>query len=347
MLRITSVIFLTFVSVVACSSSSGSNDIAQDQDLVADVPSDVAVDVTGQDVPADLTADVTPDLGDDLGQSDALDAQPGDLATDSAAADSDGADVLEKPFGTACDPAQRVGKFQVGLKKFASEFSGRVFDGVDYNGVPTPKQVEGACRIVQRKPWFCDPPCDSGFQCTDKGECVGMPAPVDVGKVTVTGLTAEVSVSADGGLNYTFLDFDGAAFEPGTPIKLTATGNEAYDLSLEGEGVEKLELESPNWTLKMDTPFEAKWTAGSGQAEILITLNVDQHGSTPATLLCLVEDTGAYTIPASMVSALLAYGVNGAPTAYVFRRTVDSAKVPGGCIEFEVYSQVNLFVTVE
>ncbi len=298
-------------------------------DLVQDITPDLADDTVFVDVPADETVDsIVPDQQVDEGLDVGEDTQGGDL-------------------GTACDPTKRIGRFQVGMKKFGSEFSGRVFDSVDFNGVPTVKDTEGPCRILQRKPWFCDPPCQPGNQCTSQGTCVAMPAPVDVGQVSVTGLSAPIQVSPDAGLNYTFLDFDSAPFEPGAALELSAQGKEFAAFQLSGTGVEPLVLESIKWTLVMNEPFVARWTAGTTGATVLISLNVDQHGSTPATLVCEVADDGEYEISAEMVSALLLFGVNGAPTAYVFRRTIDSVELDQGCVEFEVYSQVNLVVATE
>lgn len=323
--------------VLGCSGGSSDEDTTVPSDTaegdVADVRvEELALDETGPEV-------AEPDL--------TLPDQTGDVGTPEVADESGGDDQWSGRYGTACDASKRVGKFQVGLKKYGSEFSGKVYDSVDFSGVPTLKQEEGECQILQRKPLFCDPACESGLRCNDQGACVAMPAPVDVGSVSVTGLSKPVALEADAGLNYTFLDFDEAAFEPGSEIELVATGAVGYEVSLQGAGVEPLELETTDWTLVMDAPLEAHWTAGSGEAEILISLNVDQHGSTPATLVCRVADTGSYTISAKMVKNLLLYGVNGAPTAYVYRRTVDSAAVEGGCLEFEVYSQVNLKVSVE
>lgn len=327
---------------IGCGGGGAKN---EPEEVASDVPSnqDVSADVPGVDVP-DLSESDLPgqDAADqDTGAQDVVDVA-GETLPDPDVVE----DVTIPPVGKACEPANRIGRFQVGMKKFGSEFSGRVFDSVDYNGVPTPKESDGECRIVQRKPWFCDPACPPGQQCSDTGSCLPMPAPVNVGLVTVTGLTVPVSVSADAGLNYTFLDFEDAPFLPGDSITLSASGEGPWSaFELAASGVAPLELESNKWELKMQTPFLARWTAGQAPATILISLNVDQHGSTPATLICEVADDGEFEIPAGMVSSLLLYGVNGAPTAYVFRRFVDSIDLDQGCVEFEVYSQVNLVVS--
>lgn len=331
-------VLIGFFAVVGCGGG-GTNEAPTDLGKAEWLPTDQQEEAVGDIVellPGDLPfvdgghQDVPYDKSEAMDETSLHDAK-GDVAS---------------PILNSCDPAVRIGRFQVGMKKFGSEFSGRVFDSVDFSGVSTLKESDGECRIVQRKPWFCDPACLPGMQCSTDGTCVPVPAPVGVGVVTVDGLSLPVAVSADAGFNYTFLDFTGAPFLPGAPVTLSAQGQGPFaPFSLAATGVEPLVLETSKWILQMLTPFVARWKLSQHPGTILISLNVDQHGSTPATLLCEVEDDGEFEIPANMVSALLLYGVNGAPTAQVFRRTVDSIDLEQGCVEFEVYSQVNLVVS--
>jgi hypothetical protein len=88
-------------------------------------------------------------------------------------------------------------------------------------------------------------------------------------------------------------------------------------------------------------PLEVKWTKGTrDDMRVHVRINVDQHGNTPISLECDAADTGALTIPAALIDALLGAGQSGVPNAKIERRTVDSKDVGPGCADLVVRSRV-------
>ena len=73
-------------------------------------------------------------------------------------------------------------------------------------------------------------------------------------------------------------------------------------------------------------------------AVVRVDVNIDQHGNSPVVLQCDFPDTGSAVISAALVDALLTSGVSGYPNGRISRRTVDSAPVGDGCMEFIVAS---------
>ncbi|KIG12491.1 hypothetical protein DB30_01308 [Enhygromyxa salina] len=73
-----------------------------------------------------------------------------------------------------------------------------------------------------------------------------------------------------------------------------------------------------------------------GEASFYLTINVDQHGLSPATLECEGPDSGSFEVPAAVIDALLSAGVSGFPTGHAYRRTVDSTQADTGCVEFQI-----------
>ncbi|MCA9706751.1 MAG: hypothetical protein KDK70_12945, partial [Myxococcales bacterium] len=82
-------------------------------------------------------------------------------------------------------------------------------------------------------------------------------------------------------------------------------------------------------------------------AHVRIEINIDQHGISPATLVCDVPDTGSYSVPATLVDALLQAGVSGFPSANLYRQTIDSTQGPTGCVELRIRGRTPTAVEVE
>jgi hypothetical protein len=76
-------------------------------------------------------------------------------------------------------------------------------------------------------------------------------------------------------------------------------------------------------------------------------VNVDQHGNSPVTMVCDVEDDGQHTIPSGIITNLLEYGVSGFATFDLYRRTVDSTWLEPGCVELRIFSYMQGKLMVE
>lgn len=244
----------------------------------------------------------------------------------------------EKLYGEPCDLADRIGRIEITVSQYGSWLDGKLFDKPSAQQVLTPKESEGECILMMAENFHCEPACMPGEECTQGGTCEVAPVPQGVGTLTATGLTEEVVVDPNAGKYYSKVDFAEDAFETGSLIEVTAPGDELEGFALQGAGVDKLELVGGDWSMTAGEPLTIEWAVSDGPGKVSLRINVDQHGVTPVWLHCEVEDTGSFTIPGSMTEGLINYGVSGAATTDISRRTIDSADVKGGCIELEVYS---------
>jgi len=277
---------------------------------------------------------------------------------DTAVGDDDDATGEETPlpapadveFDGACDLANKYGRFGVDETADYTSVQGQISDGVVPVTVLRNIQEEGGCRLLKRENPFCDPPCGPGFTCDYDGECIDFPEPQDLGIVIVRGLTERVEMEPrQPGWNYFAVPEDGMI--PGETVQLRATGGRWDGFEAWGVGVESMVLpEDLLWTIAEATDVELEWPAAAAGArsEVQFKLNIDQHGTSPATLFCDFPDTGSATVPGSMIDGLRAAGVTGWPAGSLSRRTVDSETLSDGvgCVEFEIASARNVMVTV-
>jgi hypothetical protein len=324
--------------VAACGGSDGTVDAAPDvPDVASDIAGDEAVVEAGDTLLLDeAVADPVPESVEAVAAEDVVVEE----------ADVDAVDWTTL-YGAPCALSKRVGRFEVKENykpiqdvKTAS-VEGTVEDGVNAQQVLTQVWEEDSCRLLQKKPSFCEPACDKDQQCSAAGTCEPFPLPGSVGTVTVTGLIVPVSIPDPSGHNYRFTDLPGDAdnaFEPGAHVELTASGDEIPGFSLQGMGVPDLVMPDETLYLEPGKPFTVTWTAEPGPWRVRFSLNVDQHGLTPVTLYCDVDDTGSYTLSAALVDELLSFPASGFATTTFKRGTIDSVDVTGGCVQMEVLS---------
>lgn len=248
----------------------------------------------------------------------------------------------------SCPLETRVGSFTLLAEDDYTAFSGTVADGV----VPvTVLELvgEGAgCTLLRRNNPFCDPLCTPGTTCDFDGTCIPYPANHDVGVVEVSGLLQEVSIDpTPPNFNYFDTQLPHPAWEPSSPIVLTAAGGDYTPFELHGLGVTMIEPTADELTIAPDSPLPVEWTAGDGDARVFVSLNVDQHGLTPVTLFCEVPDTGALEIPADLITSFLEFGISGYPVAHYYRQTSDSVEIEPGCVEFLVRTHQQTALSVE
>ena len=241
---------------------------------------------------------------------------------------------------SGCAPWDQVGRFEIFSDPMGSWVTGIVHDAVSaHDLILQPKETEGSCTLwMGINPNFCDPQCLSDEECGEDGVCHAAPQRKSVGVVTVDGLKEPLELTANFQLEYKTWDFVGAPYEVGSAITLSASGDEIEGFVLTGTGVPPLELDDLEWIITPGQPLEINWVPEDGPWEIWFQLNVDQHGLTPVTLRCVLEDTGSYTVSAEMIDLLIEYGASGASKGRVHRRTMDSAQVSEGCIEVEVFT---------
>jgi hypothetical protein len=99
-------------------------------------------------------------------------------------------------------------------------------------------------------------------------------------------------------------------------------------------------LTDAKYQIASGKPLEVSWTPSAvvTDAKVSIGLNISKHGGSAGYLECSVSDTGSYTIPADLISALIDLGVAGFPQLTVTRSSTGDAQVSTGIIEFVVQS---------
>ena len=280
---------------------------------------------------------------------DTDDTKPDD--TDDTDTDDTDDDWVVPTLNGACALEDKVGGFWVQHELTYSVVSGEVRDGTVPSTILEQVSAEGDCRLMRTNNPFCDPACQPDQTCDFDGECIPYPMTIDVGTVKVDGLKKEVQMDPPGsGLPAVYYDtqMPHPGFDEGADIRLVVAGNEIDGFTMYGEGVAPIVIPDEPWLVSEGKPMDVTWTAGSGeQARIFLRFNIDQHGTTPVSVWCELEDSGSYAVPSSVMDALIAYGVTGFPSGNIYRRSLDSIETSAGCVEFEVSSRVTGVLNVE
>ena len=204
-----------------------------------------------------------------------------------------------------CGYDDRVGLFEISHHEIYSAVTGNVKTGVNPTEVPHPKESNDNCILLEKIYPQCTPACEPGFTCDTDGECIPFPSTLDMGTITVTGLLADLEIDPNSVGDYSDTNVSHPPFEDGSEISLIVPGGDGVDLFiLNGYGMEVLETSGDEWlierdetTLEVTSDLTINWTPSSGEARILVTLNIDQHGNSPITMRCLFDDTGTAVIP--------------------------------------------------
>lgn len=270
-------------------------------------------------------------------------------ASDGAVTGSDGAVTHQEgsPRGP-CGVGDVTGLFEVVYGKNYSYFSG------DVNAFPVPVAAHeellatGACTLRRHVALTCSSACQGGQVCGTEGSCVDAPASVGVGTVSVEGLFAEVVLDpAEGTGFYMDSSLPHPPFEPGSPIRLDATGGDDAAFTLYGVGVDQVEVTDEQWALSPGQSLSLTWVPDeASDALVEVLLAIDQLAQAPMEIFCLTEDTGELEIGADLIEMLLEAGSSGSPAGTLTRRTVDSDMIDRGCVELRVYGSTLVPVTL-
>jgi len=233
-----------------------------------------------------------------------------------------------KPAGTA----QSFGTFQITLvaEDAYTGVLGRMYDG------PTPPNMifqevitSGGCRLFKRLYPFCDPGCGGTAVCVQDDSCQPYPTAVDIGTVTISGLTTNDGKSSFSMVpinnNYQFTSLTFPPCKEGTAVSLTAAGGASVrGFTLTVRGISPITL--LNDTIKMadGQPITLRWTppAISGISNIFVLIDISYHGGTKAKIECDCADNGSLTIPAKLLDSLKSFGISGFPKVEVSRRAI-------------------------
>jgi hypothetical protein len=263
------------------------------------------------------------------------DKEAGDSATTSPQGSFDAGS------GTAdgvCSLDTRSGRFVVDQTVDYSYADGKLADAVLPTDVLTEVLASGDCRILRRENPFCDPPCAGDETCDLSGTCVAYPSALNVGTVTIRGLSSDVSMEpVEPGNTYFDTSLANPPWIPGDPLSLSASGRDVSPFELHGAAPDTLDGVADQWTLAAGTDLEIAWTppANDVGTEVVAVLRIDQHGTTPSALECVFSDTGSGVVSAQTMDALIDAGLTGFPAGELRRRTADHANLDNGtCVEF-------------
>jgi hypothetical protein len=280
-----------------------------------------------------------------------------DTADDSDPAGHDSDPVLEGPTGDPatvelagdCPLASRVGGFQVSIYEDYSLVQGAIADGVVPISILEQVASEDECVLLRRNNPHCDPSCESGFTCDFDGECIDYPANQDLGSVKLLGLDELVVMDpVQPGNTYFDTSLGHPAFSHGQLLEIRATEGWAGAWDLHGVGSDVLVPGESLWQVSETQDLTVTWAPPpeGSRGHVRLKLNIDQHGTSPVSVLCDMEDDGQGTVAAELIQSLVLYGVSGFPSASLSRRTVDQATVEAGCFDLVVDTPVHVDVDV-
>lgn len=312
----------------------------------------VLATVLGAPLSCGSSGDDSQDGDDD--DDDSADTDTGNADDDDDSDDTDDDACRADRCYNPCDAENKVGEFEVILDDRYTAVQGSVADGVVPVDIPDVVQTDGVCQLLAKPTYFCDPPCDPGFTCNEEGICIEHPLNHNVGKVSVVGMkdevTMEVSTSPFFYINQGTLQHPG--FDLGAAIVLTAEGGDFEPFELMGFGIGALHTDDEEIPVEKDKSAVLSWTPPAGDqakataAGVRIKLNVNNHGSTKKWIECHVPDSGAFEIPAALITPLMDFGLSGFPTVELARRTVDSTVISPGCVELIIHSELERSVTI-
>ncbi|MFO0556094.1 MAG: hypothetical protein U0271_47395 [Polyangiaceae bacterium] len=259
--------------------------------------------------------------------------------------------------GGTGDPTIVVGAFEIELDETeAPTIVGKVSDG------PTPAQVvwevasqSGDCTLMKPRVPFCSTSCGGSAACVEDETCQAYPTARSLGDVTVSGVSttagdtsvtmSPVAATYQVPAGTTLAD---PPFTAGDPIQLTTEGGYFSPFTIDAVGIEALTVSATSYDLARDTDLLLDWDASAdSQASIHIKLDISHHGGTKGMIECDVADSGAATIDAVLVNALLDLGVAGYPTIVLTRQYVGSATIEVGRVDLRVTSDIERPVVID
>lgn len=250
-----------------------------------------------------------------------------------------------------CEAAEHVGNVSVILDDEYTSIQGMLTSGVIPFSVLEVTLTEGDCVFLHPKELFCDPACEGGETCDESGDCIPYPTNIDIGTLTIHGLSAAVVMDpiVPSLIYYFSGDLPHPGFETGDPIELSSTGAEQTGpFSMVAYGITGLEVAQTEMELAPDQPSMLEWTPSTSDVDrrIQVAVNIANHGGTPARIECEVFDEGTLEIPTDLVNALLNVGYSGFPSVKLTRLSADTTTITDGCIDFTVLSSVTLPIEI-
>ena len=212
-------------------------------------------------------------------------------------------------------------------------FAAQFFDAESVPTIPVDvSQTTDGCQLLVPRTISCAAGCGANSVCVGMDLCARQPAPVDVGTLHVEGLGAtplDLEPTSQTILSYPVV--------PTLPYPACAEGGDvtarATAFAVAGKCVGALEVTSPApipVTTGQATHLAWRVPGHAGISRIQVVLEISHHGGYAGELDCDVPDTGAFDLPAPLVTALVARGRAGYPTIKLARvSTTAAAAEPG------------------
>jgi hypothetical protein len=189
----------------------------------------------------------------------------------------------------------------------------------------------GCSRLYKRLFPFCNQDCGGLAACVKDDSCQPYPSAVDIGTVTISGLTTndgKTSFSMDPiNSNYQFTSLAFPPCNEGDAVTLSSTGGSSVSaFTLSVKGISPLTL--LNDTIKMidGQPINLQWTPPTvtGISTIYVLIDISYHGGTKAKIECNCDDNGSLTIPATLLDNLKTFGISGYPKLEISRQAIST-----------------------
>ncbi len=255
--------------------------------------------------------------------------------------DTGAPDPATVPLAGVCSDDTHWGAFIVDSNEDYAYVAGSLSNGVVPAAVLTATLVSGDCTIWLRGNPFCDPTCGPGETCDFDGTCVPYPETRDLGTVTMSGLLNPVSMDPfSPGYTYFDTSLPNPPWDPGALLTLTTGGGAYAPITVYGVAPAPLVPVSMAWVIVAGEPLAIAWDAPTSliRTQVVLTLRIDQHGTTPSSIECVFEDDGSAEVPTDTLEELMSLGVTGFPAGDLTRRTADRADIGDGCIDLEATS---------
>jgi hypothetical protein len=228
------------------------------------------------------------------------------------------------------------GRIAVQLKEeesytdFAAAFRDGIFPPPSDKGPLVASMSAAGCELLV--PVGCDTPCDADSWCTGKDQCTPKSTVINAGPLALTGL-------GDGDLN---LEPQGNVYavSPTLPFPACSEGAsvtvQASQFSLAGSCIAPLDVTTPPPVLasaghSIDLAWAPPAEAGS---RVQIAVEISHHGGFKGEIDCDVPDTGSFSVPEPLVTALNDLGRAGYPTISITRKsTATATQAPNVALE--------------
>ncbi len=237
--------------------------------------------------------------------------EPGTPDADISTCGLTGMGTASVTLAGACSQDKLLGTILLEALDDFSLLDAKISNGVLPSSIREEEMSMGGCRLMRKRFPFCDPSCAANEACTFSGECIAYPSRQDLGDVCVAGLSEPVVMTAQApDFGYFNTQLDNPAFVGGERVEVHTTGGAYVAIDLVGVGVTKMQSDSM-WTIVEGDDLPVAWETSDKDvaAMIALSINIDQHGSSPLLLECDFPDTGEAVIPGGLLKELLTSGV--------------------------------------